>query len=154
MVKWEWKSTSNNTDSEMDYTGVELDRFYCTFIIARTGTMYSVHELFQQNYIMVNLHWISGMTQCQHSWHCTCTSGLMYKKKSSWCCPALSRCIILVMLHFILYLRLDWCTEVHSTVWHDPDPTLVTWLCWSGSAVWQRDSYTWTGNNNNLDIYW
>ena len=91
----------------MDYTGVKLDRFYCTFIIARTCTIYSEHELFQQNYssksrlkiwhdpvptLMTLYIWInvkkkftvlSSIIQihypCDAAFHFILTSGLMYR---------------------------------------------------------------------------
>ena len=151
MVKWEWKSTSKQWNGlhRCQIRQVLLYFHYCKnwYNLQWTWT-FPTELLYGKSPLNI---WHDPvptlMTLYMYIW-------INVKKKSSRCCPALSRSIILVMLNFILNLRLDWCTEVHSTVWHDPDPTLVTWLCWSGSAVWQRDSYTWTGNNNNLDIYW
>lgn len=53
----------------------------------------------------------------------------------AWCCS--------------FYLHLGWCTRARSTAWRDLGLTPWTLLCWSGSAVWRRDSYTCTGNTKS-----
>lgn len=53
----------------------------------------------------------------------------------AWCCS--------------FYLHLGWCTRARSTAWRDLGLTPWTLLCWSGSVVWQRDSYTCTGNTQS-----